>query len=93
MKIEFDPAKSEKNAKERGLSFSLMKEFDWDSAVFSEDARFAYDETRYIALGFIGDRLHAVCFTGILGGVRIISFRKANQREIRRYEKEKAADR
>jgi uncharacterized DUF497 family protein len=37
-------------------------------------------------------RLHVICFTPIDGGVRIISFRKANRREVRYYEDE-AADR
>ena len=93
MKIEFDPVKSEKNARERGLPFDLVEGFDWESAVFSEDARFAYPETRFTALGFIGERLHVVCFTPIEGGIRVISFRKANAREVRRYEEEKAVDR
>jgi uncharacterized DUF497 family protein len=46
----------------------------------------------FVALGYLGERLHVVCFTPIEGGVRIISFRKANAREKRRYE-QKTADR
>ena len=91
MKIEFDPAKSEKNARERGLPFELVDQFDWESAVFSEDTRFPYPETRLIALGFIAERLHLVCFTGIPGGIRVISFRKANEREVLKYEKEETS--
>jgi len=91
MKIEFDPAKSEKNARERGLPFELVERLDWESAVLSEDARIAYPETRFIALGFLSERLHVVCFTPIPGGIRVISFRKANEREVRRYEKEKTS--
>jgi uncharacterized DUF497 family protein len=91
MKIEFDSAKSTKNARERGLPFDLVEQFDWESAIFSEDTRFQYPETRLIALGLIGKRVHVVCFTGIAGGVRIISFRKANEREVLRYEKEKTS--
>lgn len=91
MKIEFDPAKSAKNARERGLPFDLIEKFDWESAVFSADVRFDYPETRIIALGYVGKRLHVVCCTGIPGGVRIISFRKANEREVLRYEKEKTS--
>ena len=80
MKIEFDPVKSEKNARERGLPFELVEDFEWESAVVSQDARFPYPETRFNALGFIGRRLHIVCFTAIAGGIRVISFRKANDR-------------
>ncbi|HXM00687.1 MAG TPA: BrnT family toxin [Rhizomicrobium sp.] len=93
MKIEFDAVKSERNARERGLPFGLVEAFEWESAVLSEDGRFPYAETRFNALGFIRNRLHVVCFTAIAGGVRIISFRKANEREVHRYEKEKAAGR
>ena len=90
MVIDFDPAKSDKNAAERGLPFTLVSEFDWERAVYSEDLRFPYLERRFVALGFLGDRLPLVCFTPVEGGVRVISFRKANDREVRRYEQETA---
>ncbi|KQT64556.1 hypothetical protein ASG54_02760 [Aureimonas sp. Leaf460] len=88
MRIEFDPAKSDRNAAERGLPFGMVSDFDWSSAAFSEDIRKDYPERRFVALGFIGARLHVVCFTPIEGGVRVISFRKANDREVGRYERE-----
>jgi uncharacterized protein len=86
MKVEFDRNKSDRNAKERGLPFDLVSEFDWETAITSEDTRFAYPERRFVALGPIGDRLHVVCFTPIADGIRVISFRKANSREARHYE-------
>jgi uncharacterized protein (DUF4415 family)/uncharacterized DUF497 family protein len=73
---KFAAAKSERNARERGLPFHLVEELDWGSAVYSEDVRFPYPEARFIALGFIGARLYVVCFTPISGGIRVISFRK-----------------
>jgi uncharacterized DUF497 family protein len=88
MKIEFDPAKSVKNLTERGLPFEVVADFDFSSAIIWQDDRFNYPETRIIALGLIGHRLHVVCFTAIEGGIRIISLRKANRREITRYEQE-----
>jgi hypothetical protein len=33
VKIEFDPAKSARNAKERGLSFELVADLDWNAAI------------------------------------------------------------
>jgi len=92
MKIDFDPAKSERNTRSRSLSFDRAVDFDWETAIYCEDERTDYPETRIIALGFLGMRLHVICFTLIDGGVRIISFRKANRREVRYYE-EKTADR
>ena len=87
MKIEFDPAKSQKNAGERGLPFERVQEFDWEGAIYVEDVRFAYPERRFVALGSVGNRLHVLCFTPIAAGVRVISFRKANDREVKGYEK------
>lgn len=86
MKIEFDPGKNERNIRERGLPFMLVDEFAWETAQTHEDRRFPYPERRVVSLGLIGDRLFVVCFTPIPGGIRVISFRKANAREVKRYE-------
>lgn len=88
MKIEFVPKKSEKNATERGLPFEWVADFDWENAVYTEDDRKEYSEQRFVAVGYMGARLHVICFTPIERGVRIISFRKANSREVKRHEKE-----
>ncbi len=88
MKIEFDPAKNQRNIRERELSFEMASEFEWESAVMVEDTRRDYGERRFRAFGFIGNRLHALVFTPRDGGIRVISLRKANQREIDGYEQE-----
>jgi len=49
------------------------------------DDRERYGELREMALGFIGVRLHAMAFTRRGDTVRIISLRKANRVEMRRY--------
>ena len=92
MRIEFDPAESEKNARERGLPFELVEEFVWETCQTKDDIRFAYPKARRVSVGFIGQRLHVVCHTPIEGGIRVISFRKANRREIRKYEEKKTFD-
>lgn len=86
MGISFDPAKSERNERERGLPFSLVAQLDWSDAVIEEDARKDYGERRYRVLGYIGDRLHAVVFTPRAGKVHVISLRKANNREVKQHE-------
>jgi uncharacterized protein len=48
--IEFDPAKSARNAKQRGLPFERTADLDWDAAHTIEDRRRDYRETRYVAL-------------------------------------------
>jgi uncharacterized protein (DUF4415 family) len=62
-------------------------DFDWETAIYSEDIRTLYPERRFVAVGYLGFRLHVLCFTPIEGGIRVISFRKANIREVKRYEK------
>ncbi|MGQ7246357.1 BrnT family toxin [Halomonas sp. V046] len=86
MIIDFDPNKSAWNERKRDLPFTAVERFDWENAIFTEDNRFTYPERRFIALGKIGQRVHVVCFTPIEEGIRIISLRKANPREVRRYE-------
>jgi len=90
MRIDFDPAKSAQNTEVRFLSFERAGDFDWETAIYCVDDREEYPETRIVALGFLGVRLHVICFTPIDGGARIISFRKANRREVKRYEDETA---
>ena len=68
------------------MPFELATEFEWVTALYIPDTRHDYGENRIRAFGFFEDRLHAIVFTPIAGGVRIISFRKANKREILRYE-------
>lgn len=84
--ISFDPAKSERNLAERGISFDQAAEFEWDTALVVEDLRQDYGERRFRALGLIAGRLHALVFTPRAGSVHVISLRKANRRETRRYE-------
>ena len=88
MRINFDPEKSNKNNRERSFPFDRAAEFDWETALYCEDVRHSYPEQRFIALGYLDEWLHVLCFTPIEDEVRIISFRKANLREVKRYEKE-----
>lgn len=86
MKIEFDPEKNARNIELRGISFEEAARFEWESAVLIPDTRRDYEEPRYRAFGFIEDRLHALVFTLREGSIRVISLRKANRREVLRYE-------
>jgi uncharacterized DUF497 family protein len=81
MLIQFDTAKNDRNIAERGLSFEQAAAFDFGSARIWQDTRKDYPEVRFIALGYLGDRLHVLCFAHIPDGLRVISFRKANDRE------------
>ncbi len=88
MIIEYDTAKSEQNRINRGLPFDLVEQLDWHSALVWPDIRKDYGEERWASLVPMGDRLYFVCCTWRQDTMRVISFRKANNREIDRYEKE-----
>jgi len=90
--ITFDPEKNERNIRERGLSFELAAEFEFKTAYIEADSRREYGETRYIALGRLHARLHILCFMETTDGIRVISFRKANDREVKRYAKTQTPD-
>ena len=84
--ISFDPAKSLRNEVERGLPFSLAFELEWTTALVNEDLRKDYGERRFLLLGHIHGRLHAMVFTPRDDKAHIISLRKANAREVKHYE-------
>jgi uncharacterized protein len=92
MDITFDPNKNERNIAERDLSFERAADFDFDTAVYLEDDRNEYGETRFIAVGYLYKRLHVLCFVATDTGIRVISFRKANDREVIKYDKPKIID-
>ncbi len=81
IEIDFDPIKNAKNILDRNLSFESAAYFDFSTAKFWVDERDCYSEMRFVAVGYLEDRLHVMCFTETTRGIRVISFRKANQRE------------
>jgi uncharacterized DUF497 family protein len=85
MNITYDPAKNTTNIANRGLSFDMVADIDWNNAVIREDTRKDYGERRFRVFGYIGDRLYAVVITPRNDAVHVISFRKANAREVKKY--------
>jgi uncharacterized DUF497 family protein len=85
MEIAFDTAKDTRNIEKHGVSLADAKAFEWDSAVIWPDRRKAYGEDRMIGLGYVGKRLFNVVFVDRDGIRRIVSLRKANLREVKRY--------
>jgi hypothetical protein len=92
VRVIFDPAKNERNIRERGLSFEETACCSFDTALYAIDRRKEYAEVRYVAVGLHGDRPHVLCLTEAAEGIRVVSFRKANAREVKRYAQALAAD-
>ncbi len=89
MEITFDPAKDAANLAKHGLSLKLASDLDWETAAIKRDDRRDYGEVRYVAVGYIGDRLYFTAYVERDGGYRIISLRKASNREKSVYAKAK----
>lgn len=87
VEIEFDPAKDVLNQRRHGISLAAAGLLDWSATQVSVDVRNDYCETRYTAYGPLGDRLYCLAFTMRGDAVRAISLRKANSREVKRYDK------
>ncbi len=83
MAYEWDESKRLSNLEKHGADFEDVKAFEWDTAVIEPSPR--RGEPRWIATGYIADRLHCIVFTERGERRRIISLRKANPREERNY--------
>ncbi|MBO0905555.1 BrnT family toxin [Jiella sonneratiae] len=90
--VEYDwnDAKRAGNLAKHGVDFAEVHHFFWDVAIIRPDDRSDYGETRLSATAPLLGRLHVMIYVVRDDTIRIISLRKANKRERRRYEKEMA---
>ena len=86
MNYEWDENKRIANAVKHNVDFLDAERFDWSSAIETIDNRADYKEERWIALGFIDNRLHVLIYSLRGDNIRLISLRKANNRERKYYE-------
>lgn len=87
--MAFDASKNRENLKKHGLSLADADDLDWDTAITNVDTRKDYAEVRLITYAIAFGRVHCLVWTSRDGAIRPISFRKANAREIKKYEKER----
>ena len=88
LKIVFDPEKDKLNQlKHEGLSLAKATDLEWDDGAYIQDQRHEYGENRIVAFAYLADRLSVVVFVDRGDQRRIISLRKANYREVKRYAK------
>ena len=86
MEITFDPVKREKTLEERGLDFVDAATVFEGITIEQVDDRFDYGEVRMLTVGFLVDRMVVVIWT-LRGTARhVISMRKANDREQKKYQ-------
>lgn len=85
VKVEFDPEKDFVNQEKHGVSLAFGAQVLADDRRLDIlDVRFDYTEERFVSYGMVEGR---ACVFTLRGDVhRMISVRKANDRETRRYQ-------
>lgn len=91
MKIVYDHTKEVANQAKHAVSLGMAAQMEWETLWVYPDTRRDYGEIRFIGFAYIGLRLFCVIFTDRDAETetlrRVISLRKANPREIKRYAK------
>jgi uncharacterized DUF497 family protein len=95
MNFDWDNNKNQSNITKHGISFEeAIAIFDDPNILSYEDTRFNYGETRFISIGqitFVTQEktvIIVVIHTQRNQTTRLISVRKANERERKRYEQQ-----
>ena len=91
MELEWDEVKRQWNKDNRGLDFADVQQFDQDPVVTIADKRRDYGEVRYNSFGYLRGEFCTYCFTWRENRMRIISLRRANDREFQNYQVLKGA--
>ncbi|MCP5197893.1 MAG: BrnT family toxin [Gammaproteobacteria bacterium] len=85
---EWDETKNKENLSKHGLSFEDAEFVFSGPCVTFADARYDYGEERFITLGLLEGRAVVIAHTPRGARTRIISMRKANNREQKIYQKQ-----
>jgi uncharacterized DUF497 family protein len=85
VKVTFDRTKDAANVAKHGLSFADFSQFDAEPFI-EIDVRRDYGELRFRGFGRIDGVGYSIAFTRTVDGIRLISFRRAHEKEMRRYE-------
>lgn len=85
--FEWDERKRAATLALRGIDFASVARLDWATAVIVPDDRADYGEMRLRVTGMIEGRLYMAVVTPRGDRLRIVSLRKANAREQKRWER------
>lgn len=87
MQFEWDEAKNIENIRKHKIDFADVPTMFDGSMLIELDDRFDYGEDRWFGIGFLGNGVAVVVWTERQGNViRIISARRANRYERKRFE-------
>jgi uncharacterized protein len=88
MAFSWDPAKRDRILADRGLDFADAGDVFAGPLIEAVDDRFDYGEERLVTVDFLDERMVVIIWTWRGDARHIISIRKANEREQRRYGKQ-----
>jgi uncharacterized protein len=87
MEFEWDEAKNLENIRKHEIDFADVPAMFDGEMLIELDARFDYGEDRWFGIGFLGSGIAVVVWTERQNNViRIISARRANRHEQKRFE-------
>ncbi len=86
MNFEWDDNKNKENIIKHGIDFNDAIEVFSSPRLEYLDTRFDYNEPRYITIGFCNNRIVLVAYSDVDGTIRIISARRANAKEKKKFE-------
>ncbi|KAF0117599.1 MAG: hypothetical protein FD128_229 [Hyphomonadaceae bacterium] len=87
LEIEFDPKKNEMNVRKHGISLGDFALMNFEKSIATGDDRYEYGEPRFTIFAPISGRLYCAIITFRNENIRVISLRKANDREFDSYGK------
>jgi len=87
MHFTSDPNKSRANFFKHGIVLEFAEYLDWTKEVVWQDVRHNYNEVRMSGLVPLEGKIYAVVYVLRAESTRMISLRKANNREMQLYEK------
>jgi uncharacterized DUF497 family protein len=87
MLITCDPNKSRANYFKHGIVLEFAQYLDWANEMVWQDVRQNYNEVRMSGLVPLEGKIYAVVYVLRAESTRMISLRKANNREIKQYDK------
>jgi uncharacterized DUF497 family protein len=87
MLITCDPHKSRANYFKHGIVLEFAQYLDWANEMVWQDVRQNYNEVRMSGLVPLEGKIYAVVYVLRAESTRMISLRKANNREMKQYDK------
>ena len=87
MKVTFNPAKRLRTLDERGVDMAEAGRLFTGLEYTQIDDRLDYPEQRFQTYGLLNERLVMIAWTPIASGIHVISMRKCNDREQRKFAK------